>query len=310
MEVQDVTRTAADLLLLLLMGFLALQLLDKPHVRTFAPPAPPPPPESISPNLPSEGYFVAQNGSAGAELEKGLNLSAPYAVMENDLFELVNDERVANGLARLRWNDEVASVAREHSFNLAKQNELLTERDLLCYVPLVHHEGFDFGLYHNDRLQNKSIYYFASSGENIFLASAWKARKTFDVDEANCSSNFTQPAGPEAVKQELDLRLKYAAGLERVNWLFTFATKDEIENSIVQGWMASEGHRRNILNANYTESGIGVSKVNDFFIVTQIFIEAVDCGYRFGPCCEEEGYYPYCYVPMECFGDICVERNT
>ncbi len=311
MEVQDIARTAADLLLLLLIGFLALQLLHEPEVKTFAPPPPPAPVEStISPNLPSEGVLVAENITVDADMVKDLNLSAPYAVMENSIFELVNDERENEGLDALEWNDEIASVAREHSLNLAKQNAPLTERDLLCYVPLVHHEGFDFGTYHNDRLENKSIFYFASSGENIFLASAWKARKTFDVDEANCDYTFIQPTGPEEVQQELERRLNYSSNLTRVKWLFTFATKQEIENSIVQGWMDSEGHRRNILNLNYSETGIGIAKINDFYIVTQVFIEAVDCGYRFGPCCEEEGYYPYCYVPMECFGDVCVERNT
>jgi uncharacterized protein YkwD len=293
------------------MGFLALQLLDKPEVKTFAPPPPPQPIEStISPNLPSEGMFVAENVTVQADLEKDLNLSSTYAVMENNVFELVNDERESAGFDALGWNDEVASVAREHSLNLARQNAPLTERDLLCYFPLVHHEGFDFGTYHNDRLANKSIFYFASSGENIFLASAWKARKTFDVDDANCTQIFTQPSGPAEVLEELDLRLNYSSNLTRVKWLFTFATRDEIEESIVQGWMESEGHRKNILNGNYSETGIGISKINDFFIVTQVFIEAVECGYKYGPCCEEEGYYPYCYVPMECFGDICIERNT
>ena len=311
MEVQNIIRTASDLLLLLLMGFLALQLLQKPEVKTFAPPPPPAPPEpEISPNLPSQGVLVAENSSLEVDVEKNLNLSAPYAVMENDLFELVNSEREGRGIEPLEWNDEVASVAREHSHNLARQNEPLTERDLLCYFPLVHHEGFDFGLYHDDRLENKSIFYFASSGENIFLASAWKARKTFDVEDANCSENFSQPTGPEQASEELERRIKYASGLPRVKWLFTFATKSEIEDSIVQGWMESEGHRRNILNSNYTESGIGVAKVDDFYIVTQVFIESVDCGYKNGPCCEEDGYYPYCYVPMECFGERCVERNT
>ncbi len=98
--------------------------------------------------------------------------------------------------------------------------------------------------------------------------------------------------------------------MTRVKWLFTFATRAEIEESIVEGWMDSEGHRKNILKTNYTETGVGIARINDFFIVTQVFIEAVQCGYKNGPCCEDEGYYPYCYSPMECFADICIERNT
>ncbi len=99
------------------------------------------------------------------------------------------------GIEELEWNVEIASVAREHSFNLAKQNAPLTERDLLCYYPLVHHEGFDFGTYHTDRLENKSIFNFGLSGENIFLASAWKARKTFDAMMMSAARNSASQKG-------------------------------------------------------------------------------------------------------------------
>jgi uncharacterized protein YkwD len=307
MEVQDAVRTAAELMLFLLIGFLALQLLDPPEPRVFVPPLPPQETDTISPNLPSEGMLIVENGTAGPVQE--LNLSSSYASMEANMFDLVNGQRAINRIGELEWSDELAAVAREHSHNLAKQNEPLTERDLLCYVPLVHHEGFDFGLYHDDRLENRSIYNFASSGENIFLASSWTSRKTFDVDSAECNYDLEQPVGEEEIKKELGNWLDYVENMTRVSWLFTFATRSEIEQSILDGWMQSPGHRENILNSKFTKSGIGIQKANDFFIVTQVFIEEVDCGYLHGPCCVEEGYYPYCYVPLECYSSTCLERN-
>ncbi len=41
---------------------------------------------------------------------------------------------------------------------------------------------------------------------------------------------------------------------------------------VVKGWMGSEGHRKNILEANYTEIGIGVAKAaNGALYFTQVF---------------------------------------
>lgn len=300
MDIHEVTRTAADLLLILLIGFLALQILNGPNEISFPPPSQP-------------------HGTLSGDLAQApplpppsedLNLSAPYAAMEAGIFRLINDERRSAGLEPLEYDDELAAVAREHSSNLAKENAPLTERDLLCFYPLAHHEGFDFGLYHYDRLENRSIYHFTSSGENIFLLSSWKSRKTFDIEEADCKEDWTQPSGASEVQSELRKRLDLAETSQRVNWLFTYSTRDEMEQEVVDGWMASEGHRRNILNPSFTQSGIGISRSNDFFFVTQIFIESVDCGYLYGPCCVEEGYYPYCYAPMACSGGACAERNT
>ncbi len=48
-------------------------------------------------------------------------------------------------------------------------------------------------------------------------------------------------------------------------------------NSVVRGWMASPGHRANIMRKNFTHMGIGVTFTNaectSSRVVTQIFIE-------------------------------------
>ncbi len=226
--------------------------------------------------------------------------------METRIFSLVNMERQKEGLQELVWDEKIASVAREHSENLAKENEDLTQKDLLCPIPLVHHEGFDFGLYHDDRLENRGIYDFLQSGENIFLVSSWDSRRTNDVDEVNC----TMPAQPEGdgVEDELMKRLEEAENMQRVDWTFHYADNQSIEKSIVVGWMNSELHRKNILMPGYSHSGIGISKVNDFYIVVQVFIEKIDCGYHLGPCCPQNNTL-YCYQPATCLGTTCVIKE-
>lgn len=46
--------------------------------------------------------------------------SGPVATLEQQVHELVNTHRTAIGLEPLRYNDEVAAVARQHSQNMAR----------------------------------------------------------------------------------------------------------------------------------------------------------------------------------------------
>lgn len=281
-------RTISDAILILLIVLVVLQFVPKE------------PAEAPQPAIPQEP--IAPSGVIAGHQNATDVYNVSYPEMENTIFDLVNEERTSRNISALKWNDDIAAVAREHSENLARDNDPLTERDLLCYMPFIHHEGYDFGLYHVNRLENRSIYYFSKSGENLFLASAWKARKTFDVEEENCpKGNLTDGS---SIEQELQARLDYVKTVQRVKWLFTFATKDEIENAVVDGWMDSPGHRENILDGNYTESGIGVAQSHDFFIVTQVFIERVGCGYKDASCCND-GKELFCYEPFRCTGSVC-----
>ncbi|MBR1443155.1 MAG: hypothetical protein IJ583_06435 [Firmicutes bacterium] len=42
--------------------------------------------------------------------------------LEKRVFELVNEERAKNGLSELKWSDELAGFAREHSKDMAERN--------------------------------------------------------------------------------------------------------------------------------------------------------------------------------------------
>ena len=50
---------------------------------------------------------------------------------------------------------------------------------------------------------------------------------------------------------------------------------------------------------------MGVYVFNDSYYFTQDFIVRTDCGYTGGPCCQKTGYYPWCYVPLTCTGNVC-----
>jgi uncharacterized protein YkwD len=62
--------------------------------------------------------------AACSERSRYAHASASFAATspERRAFDLVNRERAARGEARLVWDDELASMARRHSENMARQN--------------------------------------------------------------------------------------------------------------------------------------------------------------------------------------------
>ena len=47
--------------------------------------------------------------------------------------------------------------------------------------------------------------------------------------------------------------------------------REDIEHTSVKGWMGSPGHRANILEKNYSRSGVGVAIAGDAIYITQLF---------------------------------------
>jgi uncharacterized protein YkwD len=53
---------------------------------------------------------------------------------------------------------------------------------------------------------------------------------------------------------------------------YDWKTLDQIANEIVNGWMASEGHRANILGTGYSATAVGIAvSSNDEVYATQVF---------------------------------------
>lgn len=253
-----------------------------------------------------------------------------YGVMEKNVHDLINKERIANGLSSLVWNSELANVAREHSANLAKENISLIDINVRCSLPLIHHEGtdLDFGLYTQDRLDNRGVYYLSASGENIALMPIIQGGK-YNYDNTqnsqneieDCSSFFNNlnsdfkkkleetTSATEKIKliqDQISYRENLVSKQSKIE-LFDLDrnTNSEVEQSAVTGWMNSPGHRANILTAIYNESGVGIAEVEDYLILTQVFITKVDCGYKTGSCCKKKGYYDYCYDILKCLDNVC-----
>lgn len=252
-----------------------------------------------------------------------------YAVsgFEKKVFDLVNAERTKAGLPVVKWNADLSGVAREHSDDLAEENKAFTGFGQTCSFPVIHHEGLDFGADNSERLHNRGIYYFKKTAENIALMPGGSFRYTYTrgdsiADEMKACesrrvaldaafdravhSDISTAAKVQLVRDEIVLRteaFKPSRALEvvEVDW----KSEAEVAADTVAGWMASPGHKENILDEDYEEAGMGAAYVNGYFITTQVFIKRATCGFQNGPCCEQSGYYPYCFTQYTCTNKIC-----
>lgn len=73
--------------------------------------------------------------------------------LEQKVFEMLNNERRTQGLSELEWNDEVAAVARMHSYNMAEGK-------------FFSHRGSD-GSMVDDRADRVGLGSWRTIGENI-----------------------------------------------------------------------------------------------------------------------------------------------
>ncbi len=255
-----------------------------------------------------------------------LTAASPYdlSYLEQKINNLVNAERAKNGLTALVWNPDISAVAREHSQDLARENLPLTSLNKVCDYFMIHHEGLVFGLYEDDRLKARGIDYFADSGENIAMQGGKEivfttnssaadqssidscdaaVQSANDALKASLESNISTQDKLNLISSELVKRAAELAAEATVNVTgISYTSNDEMASDIVLGWMNSPGHRANILQSSFTESGIGVAYVNGYIIATQDFIQRISCGYQGAACCPNRS----CYLPTVCQADnIC-----
>lgn len=80
------------------------------------------------------------------------------------------------------------------------------------------------------------------------------------------SFSHTRPDGRSCFTAANDLGVSYRAAGENI--AYGYATPEQVVN----GWMNSEGHRKNILSASYTKIGIGCYESSGVLYWSQFFI--------------------------------------
>ncbi|MEI7498004.1 MAG: CAP domain-containing protein [Candidatus Falkowbacteria bacterium] len=267
--------------------------------------------------------FITSTPTSNPSLTQKSTSSPLLTLMAKQIHDKVNIERVKFGFGKLTWNDELAETARLHSQDQANENQSIIIQTKLCSYPFIHHEGQVFGLYHNNRLNSQKIFNFSASAENIALVPSIKeaAYEADNVPKIDCQSELnilntsyearideakTDQKKLASLQEEIILRKNKTKQSPSITlWQITYNQIEDVEQKAVVGWLNSPGHRRNMLNAEYNQSGVGVAQVKDYFIITQVFTKKADCGFQTGPCCEKPGYYPYCYIPLTCLAKVC-----
>ena len=155
--------------------------------------------------------------------------------MARAVHEQVNAERTARDLQPLAWSEALARLARAHSQDMVA-------RDFFAHTNPDGQSPTDRGRAREVRctaiVENRPMRGIA---ENIYDAAAYHSRRT------------TQRG-------------------DEVSVTYDWKSADELAATVVQGWMDSPGHRRNILDERYQAQGLGVVVSDDLrVLVTQNF---------------------------------------
>jgi uncharacterized protein YkwD len=145
--------------------------------------------------------IIKQIESTQTQIISNKPKSADLRELELAVFNEINNVRQQYGIHPLRWDDQVAEVARKHSEDMARRN----------YYEHVSPEG----KHPQDRINENHIDCYV--GENLML--------TYDT---------------------------------------------EIKH-IIQSWLKSEGHKQNLLYADYDRTGVGTAANNMHVFITQDF---------------------------------------
>ena len=100
------------------------------------------------------------------------------------------------------------------------------------------------------------------NGSNSSLTQAANLRSK----ELVANFSHTRPNGAPAKSVTSEFNISWGAFGENIAYGQTSA------QSVVQGWMNSPGHRRNILSPDFTSIGVGVYESNGILYWTQLFI--------------------------------------
>ncbi len=138
--------------------------------------------------------------------------------LASNIHSAINEQRRTNGLSALQWDSDLAAIALSHSQDMAARN----------YFDHVSPDGKDFKARYEEYGYTKQtrigdmVYV---GGENLFLN---------NVVESTTYDKLTGAV-----------------------YAYKFNDLESLVRSTVDGWMQSEGHRKNILTP-FSREGIGV----------------------------------------------------
>ncbi len=201
------------------------------------------------------------------------------------IHDKINYERIQRGLGQLSYNLQLSQIAKAHSEDQTKDNLWSTDIDKPCSYIFIRHQGSeDANSSLGDRLKSASIP-FREARENIAgigVSQHLTYRRNTDQGAIICQEFIPAPIPDHATSDEAQSIIRSNTALSKevfqpippVIWVNReWLEIHEIASQSVTGWMNSPGHKENILAPNITETGIGTAMINEYAIITQVFIK-------------------------------------
>jgi uncharacterized protein YkwD len=152
--------------------------------------------------------------------------------LERRVHDLINKERIDHELTVLAFDERLSAIARGHSHDMASRG----------FFSHTNPEGRD--------------------------ATARGKLAGFTCRKQIARNTFSEGLGENLFQDNLYSRIRISGNERSYDW----NTLEEIAAHSLKGWMNSPGHRRNILEKNYGQAGIGIAVSDDDKVyITQLF---------------------------------------
>jgi uncharacterized protein YkwD len=152
--------------------------------------------------------------------------------LEHRVHDLINRTRVEHMIGALVYNERLSTIARGHSRDMASRE------------------------------------FFGHTNPDGLDATARGKRAGFACRKQVSANSFREGLGENLYQDNLYTRIRTIGTTRSYDW----NTSDDIAANSVRAWMNSQGHRHNILERVYTQTGIGIAIADDDKVyITQLF---------------------------------------
>jgi uncharacterized protein YkwD len=151
--------------------------------------------------------------------------------LERRVHDLINKERTSGKRPVLQWDDRLTQIARGHSADMVKR----------AFFDHVNPDGAD--------------------------PTARGKRAGYDCRKAIDRTTYREGLAENLAELPRFRRVHITGTRKTYDW----NTLEDIARESVSGWMHSPGHRRNILEKAYSNSGVGVAMSSEHIYITQLF---------------------------------------
>jgi len=151
--------------------------------------------------------------------------------LERRVFDLINTRRTGANRGAMRWDDRLARIARAHSDDMVKRR----------FFAHVNPDGDDP----------------TARGKRAGYACLKRVNRL----------TYRNGLAENLMEEPRFRRVRISGGHRTYDW----NTLEDVARQSVDGWMRSPGHRENILEPAYDQTGVGVAISAEHVYLTQLF---------------------------------------